>query len=111
MSSISARVFTYQVLYIATDCERQLIVKRFRRGWSGLLFIGSARSFACGVLLCIRSDWVRSIRAGSSGGSSRPNSASREFAEFVYRVAVAKGLLDSTQAVTSSASLGSQRAQ
>ena len=36
MSSISARVFTYQVLYIATDCERQLIVKRFRRGWSGL---------------------------------------------------------------------------
>ena len=50
---------------------------------------------------------MRSIRAGSSGGSSRPNSASREFAEFVYRVAVAKGLLDSTQAVTSSASLGS----
>ena len=45
------------------------------------------------------------LRIGQSLSIAWPNSC--EFAEFVYRVAVAKGLLDSTQAVTSSASLGS----
>ena len=91
-------------LRAAADCEKisprleRLVIHRIGPIFCMRRFIKA---------LCIRSDWARSIRAGSSGGSSRPNSASREFAEFVYRVAVAKGLLDSTQAVTSSASLGS----